>query len=135
MQLFDCSDHYELGVPILDVQLRELVGAATKLYQAVMEGGDPADAQAQIEGLVATAKFHFAMEERMMERHQFEDFDIHLKQHRRFDDMLAEYGEYAATGQTGRAKDTVTDIRKWLRDHISRSDKPFAELIREQRAA
>jgi hemerythrin-like metal-binding protein len=135
LQLFGCSDHYDLGVPILDVQVREFIAAATKLYHAVMEGQDPNSARVEIEGLAAIARFHFAMEEKMMERHAFDELEAHVRQHRHFQDVLKEYEEFASSGQTGRAKDAVTDMRTWLQNHIAKSDKAFADHIRELRAA
>jgi hemerythrin-like metal-binding protein len=127
LQLFGCSDHYDLGVPILDVQVREFIAAATKLYHAVMEGQDPNSARVEIEGLAAI--------EKMMERHAFDELEAHVRQHRHFQDVLKEYEEFASSGQTGRAKDAVTDMRTWLQNHIAKSDKAFADHIRELRAA
>jgi hemerythrin-like metal-binding protein len=132
---FECIDHHDLGVPILDVQLRELVAAAARLYRVAMEGPGPEGSKAEVEALVATARFHFAMEERMMERRNYEDLELHVKQHGRFSEMLDDFQEYASAGQVGRAKDVITEMENWLRNHISKSDQEFADLIREQRVA
>lgn len=131
----DQTLQFELGVPILDVQLRELSGAVSRLFSAVMEGRDLEAIRPLICDTASTANFHFAMEERMMDRHGYEHLEDHVKHHKQFGCFVEDVECFLASGEVGRAKDAASGMKSWLHDHVRKSDKLFAECILEDRAA
>ncbi|MBM4329112.1 MAG: bacteriohemerythrin [Deltaproteobacteria bacterium] len=122
---------YEVGVPQIDEQHRELFRMFNELMDATWDGKGKEHAKASLAFLADYVVKHFAMEESLMQRHDYSGYAAHKKIH---DDFSKEVGyfieEYHSKEiNTDLLVQMVLKVGQWTRDHIRSMDLELGRLL------
>jgi hemerythrin len=127
MSLLAWSNIYSVGVKEIDEQHKKLVEMANQLNDS-MHAGQGKEALGKILAeLVRYTQYHFATEERLMDRHQYAHAAAHKQEHK---DLVKAVGDFKGKFDRGDAALTtelMNFLRDWLAKHIMSSDKTFAK--------
>ena len=122
------SQAHEVGVPEIDQQHRQLVLLANFLNDAI-RGMEPPDIIARrFDELILYTQFHFATEERLMERYGYPMEAAHRTVHTR---LVEEVGAIKQRLEHGGELIALQTIKDWLLDHIEHMDKPMGRFLAE----
>ncbi len=135
MAIFEWKPQYAIGIPELDEQHQVLVGLINEIDELLARDFDLPTAQALFRQLVDYTVYHFAAEERLMVKHQYDEasYQAHLHQHRQFEEEIA--GVLTSIDDI-----TPTDcavvlsyLTNWLINHICKVDHKLGEFVLAQK--
>lgn len=122
MALIEWREEYSIGIPGVDYEHQQLIN----LINAVSEGlGDASDKTSIISVLgdiYGSISAHFALEERWMEQHNYDDYKSHQADHER---LLDEIGEITDEVEASTEFDTELlrkRLNNWFLTHFKSHD-------------
>lgn len=123
---------YELGVPQIDNQHKELFEAINNILESVEKGGGRAEVAGLLKFLEDYVIKHFSLEEALMKKHSYPNYDNHKTQHAVF---MANFFSlkkfYEARGASTSFIELVEKwVTSWLKDHILNIDQKFGEFLK-----
>jgi hemerythrin len=126
-----------VGVPFIDQQHQELIGALNALLAAMQSSRGKEEVGKLLQFLGEYTVSHFAAEEQMMARTRYPGLAGHKEQHEAF---VAEFkklaAEFAKTGPTtGLAIRLNGKVCEWLREHIGHLDRQLADFVNRRAPA
>ncbi len=81
MTLIKWQPSFALGIPSVDHEHRELIGAINTVYDSMVDNLDPEIIESCLEDIYADVSAHFALEERHMRDAGYEEYEAHKEQH------------------------------------------------------
>lgn len=123
-----------LGIPIIDLQHLWLIKMTVELDYAsknLVSNKREEVFRAIVKGAVQYAKEHFQIEERIMQKFQYNNFPGHLKQHQGFMEFIQLRNKQHKQGDIKAAANLVVDLKEWLLSHIAIEDRNMAANLRE----
>ncbi len=131
VKLIAWSRMYEIGVPEVDRQHRELIELTTKLVDAVHSGHGRAATVPVLKDLIQYTKTHFHDEEALMERVGFPDLAEHRREHERFIQEVAAAAREVLTGTGVPTTRILNFLSDWLVDHIMVFDRKIGVYMKQ----
>ena len=128
MALIEWQDAYNTGVAEVDHEHQELIQLINDLH-AELESGHQATVGDFLGEVFARIAAHFALEETVMRKHRYDEYETHKVEHERLLDEIRdimddhEAGAYADAGEA-----LATTVRDWFINHFKTKD---ARLHRE----
>ena len=121
-----------MGVPELDQQHQELFQRLDALLHAIRGGSSRDEGGRTLAFLCVYVRTHFAEEEELMRESGYPSLPDHKAQHDHFaGDLAALEAEHRRNGPSPSLILRVNArVSTWLRDHIYRVDRAFAEHLR-----
>ncbi len=124
---------YEIGIPIIDTQHKQLFRFNDELLEAVKKGLKASAIETLLTQIKQYVARHFAMEEKYMETVNYPRMEEQLTAHRvftaRFDEIHKDFNK------SGLTPDLVNAIRQelseWITDHITGMDQIFGNYYRD----
>jgi hemerythrin-like metal-binding protein len=132
MPFYIWKPSYELGLPELDRQHRQLVGLINELYDAMKHGRGYQIVEPLLDQLMEYVQLHFSQEEQTMRDHGYPWLDEHVEQHLDFTTQVLKLREMHQNGDKGEAVALMNVLMAWFRDHITGTDKEFGRYIKKQ---
>lgn len=130
MPLFLWKPSYELGVPEIDADHRQLVGMINGLYDEIKGGrGVPARDRA-IDDLLGYVQRHFATEESFMRLCNYPQMAAHEEAHRSFQANLQAMARRRDAGSAPSAAELLTVMCDWMSHHVTTVDKELVAWLR-----
>lgn len=126
--MIEWSEHYEVGVAVIDGQHREMLEIVNRLLEGLRGGRDAGELVETLRELVRCAEHNVATEERLMQEHGLA-VAHHAEEHRR---LLEAIRHFDLRLDPGGLADSASWLREWLLGHIDEDDRPFAELLRSR---
>lgn len=126
---------YEIGVPEIDSQHRELFACCDQLLAAMREAHGRDEAGEALSFLERYVAEHFADEERLMELAGYPSLELHRLQHRSFVAALRELrAQLQRRGPSAAlAIELSGRVRGWVLRHVLVHDRAMGEFLREAR--
>jgi hemerythrin len=122
MILLDWKSTYELGIPSVDHEHRELIGMINDVYAKLGEESDSEVIESRLEDIYAGIASHFALEERQMRDAGYEEYADHKDEHEelldQIRDMMDDFADDPEVGQTV-LRDRLAD---WFGKHFATFD-------------
>lgn len=132
MAFIDFTDNLKINIPLIDEQHKKLIAMINELNDA-MRTGKGKDALGKIlNGLVAYTKSHFALEETLMQKHNYPAFSEHKKEHTALCDQVLAFGKKFEANEPGVAVQVCTFLKEWITTHIQGTDKKYAPFLIEK---
>ena len=88
MTLIKWQPSFALGIPSVDHEHRELIGAINTVYDSMVDNADPEIIESCLEDIYADVSAHFALEERHMRDAAYEEYEAHKDQHEELLDQI-----------------------------------------------
>ncbi len=128
-QLITWTDDLSVGVQELDDQHKILIDMLNSLAEAIQAGKSRELRIAVFNKLLEYTKVHLTVEEGMLRIAQYPKFDEHKKEHESLVAQVLEFREKLATGEAHASAELLMFLRRWLTDHIMKSDKAYEKHL------
>jgi len=119
MAPLEWKDSYSVGVEAVDHEHRELIDLVNRLHQA-LEGG--ADVEHVFGDLFRSISAHFALEERFMREHGYDQVTQHKADHERLLDQLRDIMDDYREGGADPAGRMAAGVDDWFVNHFRTHD-------------
>ena len=131
MALVEWNQALSIGIPEIDYQHRNLVSMLNALHTAI-EAKEPREHLGEIlEELDLYVSNHFATEERLMERINYEFTTQHKQEHRRLAETVQDYRNAFSRGEDS-AEEVMQFLIRWLLNHIAGADSHIGEAYNQK---
>jgi hemerythrin-like metal-binding protein len=131
MALITWGPKLEIGIGIVDSQHRRLVDLINQLNEAMEGGRGVAVVGETLEGLIDYTHTHFRTEEDLLKEHNYEDYDLHRREHRIFTDQIEIYRDRLDAGSLRISSEVMEYMRGWLLTHIGSSDRAYIRTLKD----
>ena len=133
--MVEWNNKYATGIELIDGQHRELIQLTNELYAACLQGDGMAREvfRDALRRVVDYTRYHFAVEEALLERIGFPVLVCHRKQH---ETLIKEVLEAVKDYEGGRKfvpNVFVRTLKDWVLTHIALADKAYASYIADQK--
>lgn len=133
MELFVWSDAiYSVGVAEFDGHHRKLVGLINTLFDGMSQGKGYQVLAQILDELTRYAQYHFAAEERLMDKTRYPDAAQHKNEHQYFAAQVKTLVGAQQAGKGVLSADVLDFMRSWLANHITVSDKAYGVFLNKQ---
>jgi hemerythrin len=95
MALLEWQDRFSVGVPAVDHEHQELIELVNKLHDALLASGDAEAVDGFFGELIELITRHFALEERFMREHGYDQLREHKTDHEALLDEIHDIAEAA----------------------------------------
>lgn len=130
MALIEWRREFETGVSDVDHEHRELVDLINQLHDQMSSDAKPDEISAFLGEVFARISAHFALEESVMRKHQYDQYVEHKTDHEKLlddiRDIMDDYedGKYAAYDEALSAA-----VRDWFVDHFKTKDARLHKML------
>ncbi len=130
MPLLNWRDEFELGIPAVDYEHRELFELINQIHERI---GSSSSRDAIIDGLdeiYARIASHFALEEREMRDRGYDGYESHKAEHERLLDGIREIMENFEHGLYSNYEEALAKhLGSWFELHFSTQDARLHRMM------
>ena len=119
MALIEWRTEFETGVAEVDHEHRELVALINALADEVAAGADKARIRAFLGEVFARIAAHFALEESVMRKHAYDEYEAHKAEHEALLDDIRDIMDEAEADYTSAL---ATKVGDWFVGHFKTKD-------------
>ncbi len=121
-----------IGIKKFDEHHKELIEIINELSEAVMQHEKHYYLKNILFELIHYTKYHFSAEERLMTKHNYEDYDKHKDEHHKLTAQVEKFIEEYSTGSERLDDSLLEFLKKWLVEHILDTDKKFGIYLQRK---
>ena len=122
MALIDWKKEFEIGIPAVDHEHQEIIALINKLHDA-MSGDNATISVIDFLGEIYThISAHFALEEKIMQSHKYDQYTDHKSDHERLLDELRDIMDDYEENAYFSDKEFATHVERWFTDHFKTRD-------------
>ncbi|MDR2663399.1 MAG: bacteriohemerythrin [Treponema sp.] len=131
--LVEWDDKYSVGIQLIDDQHKELITLTNTLYKGCRTGVETARSYflGAIHGAVEYVKYHFAVEEKLLDTLAYPVLEAHKSEHKDFVKKIFQDVKSFQEGKKFVPNTFVRFLRDWILSHIAVMDKKYMEYIQE----
>lgn len=122
MSLIEWKDQYNLGVPAIDFEHRELIALINELYASMQRAGTDAATADFLGELYARIAAHFALEEKIMRDSSYDEYPDHKADHERLLDDIRDLMDDYEDGVYVDLERFGTRLDDWFSEHFRTRD-------------
>ncbi|MCK5037587.1 MAG: hemerythrin family protein [Thermoplasmata archaeon] len=133
MTCIEWNDDLSVGIGLIDEQHKTLIQRLAQLSNAVNTSKGASEILKSLEFMYDYTNFHFADEEKQMEKYNYPGLEGQKKMHAEFIKAIKQLEEdFEEEGATGPLADSInTFLMNWLVKHIKGEDAKFGTYINE----
>ncbi|MBL4823577.1 MAG: hemerythrin family protein [Colwellia sp.] len=130
MPLIEWTAELSVGIDSIDEQHKKLVNMINALNEAMLINSSDELLGKIFTGLAAYTQKHFSYEENMFAEYGYTDSVEHKRQHSELITQVVELKEkFIENPQGTMSADLMLFLKRWLTNHIMRTDKDYAEFL------
>lgn len=123
MTLIEWRKEFETGIADVDHEHRELVRLINDLHEHMASGADPARVSEFLGEVFARIAAHFALEESIMRKHAYDEYQAHKAEHERLLDDIRDIMDAQQDAPSSAYGDSLsTAVRDWFVNHFKSKD-------------
>lgn len=122
MPLIEWKDHYSVGVEAVDHEHRELIDLINTLHMDLLAGGPEALISAFLGEIFRAISAHFALEERFMREHGYDQLAEHKHAHEQLLEEIREIMEGYEADPDAASRNLSKSLDAWFTDHFKTHD-------------
>ena len=126
---FEWSDDYNINIPAIDDQHKELVKMLNLLFNAIARQEAGKVIAGILDSLVEYTQTHFALEERLMQEADYKGIDHHKQEHKKLIEQLDHLTRKFMVENKPIYFEMLTFLRRWLREHIIGCDIKYSSAL------
>ncbi len=123
---FKWSSYYDVNIPAIDEQHRELVNMLNRLFVAISKREGEKIIAEILDALMIYTKTHFSLEERLMKEAHYHDVEAHTREHKKLLNDLEVLARKYLVDERPIYFEMLSFLRSWLREHILGSDMKYS---------
>ncbi|MGI9387775.1 MAG: bacteriohemerythrin [Methyloligellaceae bacterium] len=130
MTLIEWRKEFETGVAEVDHEHQELVALINDLHAALGENVEQEQITAFLGDVFAKISAHFALEETVMRKHDYDQYADHKADHEKLLDDLRDIMDDFESGEQVDYRDALgTAVRDWFVNHFKTKDARLHKLL------
>ncbi|MBI1207775.1 MAG: bacteriohemerythrin [Azospirillum sp.] len=130
MALLEWRDDFRVGIAAVDHEHEELVAQINRLHTDLLAGAGGEAGGDAFGGLYAAISSHFALEEKLMRTHNYDQYAEHKADHERLLDDIREIMEAYERGGDAVYPDRLSSLlRDWFGVHFKTMDPRLHHLL------
>ena len=130
MPLIEWTSELSIGIDSIDEQHKKLVNMINALNDAKLAGSTNELLGKIFTGLTTYTQKHFTYEENMFAEYGYSNSDEHKRQHNELIAQVVELKDKFLENPQGTISDDLIHfLKRWLTNHIMRTDKEYAEFL------
>ncbi|MGA8110615.1 MAG: bacteriohemerythrin [Acidobacteriaceae bacterium] len=130
MSFIAWNDRLMVGVPVIDLEHKRLIGTLNDLYDAIAAGAGHAAVGTALTALEEYTRIHFDHEEELFDRTAYPHAAVHKRQHNRMRAKVADLHALWRKGALGAPSlKVITILTDWLFDHILGTDQQIVPYL------
>jgi hemerythrin len=127
MTLITWRKEFETGIAEVDHEHQELVALINRLADDISAGADRERIQAFLGEVFARIAAHFALEESVMRKHLYDEYEAHKAEH---ESLLDEIRDIMDEAEDGYAETLSTTVANWFVGHFKTKDARMHKNLR-----
>ncbi|GAB4337180.1 MAG: hypothetical protein Kow0037_19540 [Calditrichia bacterium] len=132
MSLIQWQERFSVGISTIDRQHQRLIKMINELQKAMHNGKGNNVLARQIAELKNYVVVHFSTEEKLFEKYDYPLTMSHKLEHQSFVNKVKEFEADYAAGKAAISIKLFSFLSDWLRNHILKNDKKYAEFFASQ---
>lgn len=130
MSLIEWRKEFETGIADVDHEHRELVDLINELHEAVRVDADRDTISNFLGEVFARISAHFALEETVMRKHRYDEYEAHKAEHEKLLDEIRDIMDAHEASDSADYQSTLsTTIRDWFVNHFKNKDARLHRLL------
>ena len=127
------DDSFLIGIEELDYEHKVLIKDINRLHLELARQNEKSEIEKCLGDIYARMQAHFALEEHVMNEHQYKFFDEHKREHERLLDSYCGYMMQILNDTAVTASNPIEDtLSHWVLNHILNSDKKMSLMVQEK---
>lgn len=122
MALIEWKDEYSVGVPDVDEEHRELIGLINSLHESMQAPDRGLDVMDFLGEIYARIASHFALEELIMRRHEYDEYRDHKGDHEQLLEEIRDIMDDYEDGKLLDDDDLARRLDRWFSEHFRTRD-------------
>jgi len=123
MPLIEWKDEFEIGIPSVDYEHRNLILMINKLHGKLADRADKSTIVEFLGEIHALITAHFALEEKEMREMAYDEFEEHKEDHEDLMDQIRDMMDTVEQSEGGRAmNDLGQHLNDWFTRHFRTRD-------------
>jgi hemerythrin-like metal-binding protein len=129
MALLQWKDHYSVGIEAVDHEHKELIELINRLNDELTREGPVASVEAFFGDLFKGISAHFALEERFMREHRYDQFAQHKADHERLLDEIRAIMDDVTGDDAPGVEGLSTRLDAWFSRHFETHDSRLHKAL------
>jgi len=123
MALIEWRAEFETGIADVDHEHKELVDLINELHAQMREHADEDTVRQFLGEVFAKISAHFALEETVMRKHRYDEYEAHKAEHEALLDEIRDIMDDFEAGVYSSADEALaTTVRDWFVNHFKTKD-------------
>lgn len=131
-ELMRWDSSLQLGIAEIDDQHKQLVGIINDLHRAMKQRQTMAVTGGILERLVSYTVFHFDVEEKLFQKHNYPEYSEHKKVHENLVAKVKDFKIKVEQGDATISMELMDFLKDWLVSHIKGTDKKYVPFLKQQ---
>jgi|SaaInl4_135m_RNA_FD_contig_21_3128138_length_541_multi_3_in_0_out_0_2 hemerythrin len=123
MPFVEWKAEFSLGIPSVDYEHEELIALLNEVHEGLDEGHAPETMSAFLGEVHARISAHFALEEKIMRKVGYENFDVHKADHETLLDQIRDIMDAYEAGEFENLDEQLSSaLEAWFTTHFRTHD-------------
>jgi hemerythrin len=122
MALIEWQENFNVGIAAVDFEHREVIGLINSLYADLLAVGDKASILEFFGEIYARISAHFALEEKLMREHGYDQYEAHKHDHERLLDEIRDLADDYEDAELFNEAELSRRLTHWFVEHFKYMD-------------
>ena len=122
MPLIEWKNRYSIGVDAVDHEHRELIGLINQLHESLLSGANEPAVTAFLGEIFRAISAHFALEERFMREHRYDQFAGHKQAHEQLLEDIRDIMDGYQADPEAASRQLSERLDRWFTLHFKTHD-------------
>ncbi|PMP67276.1 MAG: hypothetical protein C0190_03570 [Thermodesulfobacterium geofontis] len=127
MRFFNWDENLATGIPECDLQHKKLINMFNAIYDSIRLNIDKKALKEALDSLIDYFDKHFAFEEKLMEKYQYPEINIHREEHKNFKEALNKILQNP--NEEINFLEVLKFFKNWWFNHILTMDKKYGPFL------
>ena len=132
MSFIHWTDSLSVGIESIDEQHKILVEIINNLNEAMRNSETDQIISDIFQRMIGYTEIHFAFEENLFDRYGYEGSTAHKAKHVALIDTIQSLQQKLDEGDARVGIEVMEFLKRWLTDHILKTDRDYAEFLVEK---
>jgi hemerythrin len=123
------KDEYSLGIPAVDLQHKRIFDCFVSIAEEGLDKNNTWLADSSTVQLLGHIQAHFALEESVMQKLGYPEFERHAEEHRQYHRDMRDLAQESLKTKGSLTREKVKSAQKRFREHITSSDKRYVKFL------
>ena len=124
------DDLYNIGVPAIDEQHKQIVSIANRMLEALMQQKATREMPFILKEMGTYADTHFRTEEEYMEKAEFPGLEDHKSLHQEFREKVARFQQKLEANDPSLTAELTIFLTTWVTEHFSMIDHQYVPALK-----